>query len=285
MSNILSFESEWVRRMPGRIQIIRFMREAIGVKEVKWDDLTAYNLSLVKDYICKRAGSSNTAVTYFADIKRFLTVFRKEGIVPCDEPEAFLKAKKEPQQNVALNEKELNLIVEYYDELMKKKNHKPEKDCLTLFLLEAFCGARSCDIDVMTASNIVNGMLTYVSIKTHVLATIPVHRRLAELISRKPKTVYSNTTKNRIIKRIAKKVGITQPVTIFYHGQMRTLPKYEYLGTHSARRSFASILSEKGVPIAEIAQYMSHTNTSMTERYIKVDSHKVSEAALSFFNG
>ena len=169
--------------------------------------------------------------------------------------------------------------------MLKVKGKKPEKDVLTLFLIEAITGARSCDVEDLSINNIKDNKLSYVSKKTHVLAVIPEHRRLQELLMRKPKKAYSNTTKNRTIKRIAEKVGITQPITLYYHGAMETKPKFEYLGTHSARRSFASILSEKGVPIAEIAQYMSHTNTSMTERYIKVDNQKASMAALSFFNG
>lgn len=281
---VLSFEQEWTRRKPGRPQILRFMREATNVNEVKWSDLTTYNLSLIRDYITSQV-SGNSAVTYMAELKGFLSAYKDEGIVPCSEPAKFLHGKREPQQNVALTEEELKLIENYYDRLWEKKGHQPEKDCLTLFLIEAICGARSCDVEEITLKNIKDNMLSYVSKKTHVLAVIPEHKRLQQLIERKPTNKYSTTTKNRTIKRVAKAVGITQPLTLYYHGEMATRPKYEYLGTHSARRTFASVLSSRGVPIAEISQYMSHSNTSMTERYIKVDQNKASDAAMSFFNG
>ena len=282
--NILSFEQEWMRQKSGRIQIIRFMREAIGVSEVSWQDLTKINLIRVADYIKDRV-SPNSARTYFAEIVAFLHCYDDEGIIPCKNPSEVLKCKKVPQQNTALTEDELHLIVAYYDSLWLKKGHQAEKDVLTLFLIEAITGARSCDVEEISTNNIENHLLSYVSKKTKTLAVIPEHCRLQQLISRKPTAVYSATTKNRTIKRVAKVVGITQPITLYYHGAMVTKPKNEFLGTHSARRTFASILSAKGVPIAEIAQFMSHNSTQMTERYIKVDSQNVSEAAMSFFNG
>lgn len=284
MKKILSFEQEFERRNPKRIQLIRFIREAIGVKETNWSDLTKVNLIKVADYIKDRV-SPNSAKTYFAEITAFLHCYEDEGIIPCKNPSEVLKAKKVPQQNTALTEDELRLIEAYYDGLWLKKGHQAEKDVLTLFLIEAITGARSCDVEDISINNIENHLLSYVSKKTHTLAIIPEHCRLQQLISRKPTSVYSATTKNRTIKRVAKVVGITQPITLYYHGAMVTRPKNEFLGTHSARRTFASILSAKGVPIAEIAQYMSHNSTQMTERYIKVDSQKASEAAMSFFNG
>lgn len=284
MSRILSFEQEFTRVVNDRPQILRYMRQAIGTEEVQWSDITGANLADMASYIADSV-SPNSAVTYCAIIKAFLARYRDEDIIPCKTPEKYLKAKKFPQENVALTSDEVQRIVSYYNALQARPGHQPEKDVLTLFLLEVFCGARSCDVEKLTAGNICDGRLTYVSQKTHVLATLPVHRMLPVLLKRKPEKEHPIGVKVRTIKRVAKACGIDTPVTICYHGEMRTRPKYEYLGTHTARRTFASILSEKGVPIAEIAQYMSHTNTTMTERYIKVDTNKVSEAALAFFNG
>ena len=284
MAKILSFEQEFTRRQPGRVQLLRFMREAIGVREVQWSDLTRVNLITVADYI-KNVVTPNSAVTYFAVLKAFLATFKDEGIIPCSDIQNTLKAKKVPQQNVALTEGEVGRIVAYYDCLLASGQRTEEKDVLTLFLLEVFCGARSCDIEQVSSENIINGKLMYVSQKTHVLTRIPAHRRLAELLDRKPRRTYSAMTKNRTIKRVAKRCGINEPVTIYYRGHMQTRPKYEYLGTHSARRTFASILAAKHVPIAEISQYMGHTSISMTERYIKVDMQQASPEALEFFNG
>lgn len=281
---VLSFEQEFERSNPGRVQIIRYMRDAIGVREVEWEHITRLNLIAVTEHI-RNIVSANSAVTYLAVLKGFLAKYKDEGIIPCRELGTSLKTKREPQQNVALTEDEVRKIEGYHNKLRFRNGHQTEKDVLTLFLLECFCGARSCDIEALGPENIQDGKLVYVSQKTHVLTALPAHRRLADLLNIKPEKQYFTTTKNRIIKRVAEKCSINEPVTIFYHGQMQTRPKYEYLGTHSARRTFASVLAAKGVPVAEISNFMGHTNTAMTERYIKVDSKCVSPAAMAFFGG
>ena len=41
MRKVLSFEQEWTREVPDRPNILRYMRKAIGVNEVQWDDINA----------------------------------------------------------------------------------------------------------------------------------------------------------------------------------------------------------------------------------------------------
>lgn len=282
MANKLSFEKEFLKAQPKRTQILRYMREAIGVKEVVWDQLTTLNLSKVSDYI-NEAVSPNSASVYLAILKAFLGKYIDDGFIPCKKPHKVLKGGKCPQQNVALTESEVAKIEGYYDRLWETGGDQIEKDCLTLFLLEVFCGARGCDIENMTLKNLDGNKVSYVSKKTHVLTIEPEHRRLKELIIRKPLRDYCPMTKNRVLKRVAKKCGITQQIQLFYRGVMQSKPKYEYIGSHTARRTFASILAARGVPIAEISQFMGHTNTSMTERYIKVDTQQVSAEAMGFF--
>ena len=49
--------------------------------------------------------------------------------------------------------------------------------------------------------------------------------------------------------------------------------KYRFVSSHTGRRSFATNLSKKGVPLEQIAVMMGHTsngmpNIQMTQRYI-----------------
>jgi integrase len=277
------FEKEFVRRYPNYEFLVRYMRAAVEKEEVNWCDLTATNLTDFVNYL-KDSVSPNSAGTYCAVLKSFLNLASDEVDLPTMRFAKILCVRKVPQQNVALTEEEVRRIDEYYQRLLKKDKHKVEKDVLTLFLIECYCGSRGIDVENMTVDNISDGKITYVSQKTHVLAIVPEHHRIRDLFLRKPKKNYSRVTKNRIIKDVCEKCGIDELVTLYYHGSMVTKKKYELCAFHSARRSFASILAAKGVPIPEISQYMSHSSLSMTERYIKVDSKKVSEEALSFFN-
>ena len=277
------FEKEFVRRYPKYEFLVRYMQAAIEKEEVNWCDLTATNLTDFVEYLEKTV-SPNSASTYCAVVKSFLYMASEEADLPTMKFAKILRVKKVPQQNVALTEEEVRRIDEYYQKLLKKDKHEVEKDVLNLFLIECYCGSRGVDVEQMTDENIKDGMISYVSQKTHVLAVIPEHYRIKDLFKNKPSREYSRMTKNRIIKEVCRLCGIDDKVTLFYHGSMVTKKKYQFCAFHTARRSFASILAAKGVPVAEISQYMSHSSLSMTERYIKVDTKKISEEALSFFN-
>jgi integrase len=195
-----------------------------------------------------------------------------------------LKSKKVPQQGIYLTEEEMKRIENYYDALMKKKRHQPEKDCLTLFLIESYTGARFSDCENFTINNLKEGRLTYTSIKTSILTEVPEHRRLQELINRMPSVHYANSTVNRVLKRVAKKVGIVEPVTIFTKGKLQTRPKYEFVSTHVGRKSFVTNLANRGVDIYTISAYAGHSSAMQTDHYIVRDTIKTPEEALSFFN-
>ena len=281
---IHSFEKEFKRRHPDRLQILRFMREAINVKEVKWSDITPYNMAAVRDYIIERT-ASNSAAVYFAIIKALVNQCCEMLSCQANTVTSVLKVHKTPSQNVYLTEEEISRIEIYCDELMKKENHRAEKDVLNAFLIECFCGARGIDVDSFTEKNIVDGYIVYVSKKTGVLSKVPIKRGMEKRLAYKPAKRYSATTKNRILKRVAKKVGITQTVTLMYHGQLRSMPKYECIGMHSARRSFCSNLARRGVDIYTIAALANHNqNITMTQRYIVPDTDNLCEEALAFFN-
>ena len=44
------FEEEFAKRHPDRLQLLRYMHEAIGVDMLSWSDLTTLNLSRIKEY-------------------------------------------------------------------------------------------------------------------------------------------------------------------------------------------------------------------------------------------
>lgn len=283
MGTKITFEEIFKAKNPHYEFLLSRMRCAMEVDEVTFDDITTVNLRKFKDYMDGEV-SANSLKTYTAVIKAVLNECHNDGLIDNVKCLSALNVKATPQQNIALTESDIRKIEDYYDRLFMLPNHQVEKDVLTLFLIELFCGARGVDVEQMTNENIREGQLSYVSQKTKVLAVMPAHKKLQLLLSRKPKKQYSRMTKNNIVKRVCKKCGFTEPVTLFYHGKMVTKPRYELTAFHTARRSFASVLAAKGAPLAEISQFMSHSSQTMTQRYIKVDVNNVSAASLSFFN-
>ena len=273
---ILSFEQEWIKQNQ-RIQILRFMREAIGVNEVQWEHITTLNLSKVRELICERM-AGNSACTYLAILKAFLAAYVDENLFPCKNPHKELKAKRVPSEQVVLNADEIALIEDYKPKTEKERWVKAQ------FLCEYYCLARSSDIQQLTAENIQGDFITYVSQKTQVATTVPMHKNFPKYFKQRGQTL-DRASFNRIIKRICKKCAIDEEVKLFYHGKTQVRKKYELVGSHTARRSGATELARRGVPIATISKMMNHTNEIITSRYIFADTYNPGTAAMSFFNG
>jgi integrase len=279
MDKVLSFEQEWTRQCSNRPQILRFMREAIGVVEVQWGMLTTLNLSKVRDHICTKV-AGNSACTYLAVLKAFLSRYTDEGVIPCKNPAKELKTKRVPSQNVFLTESEIELIEKY------KPKNDCERDIKAAFLIECYLGARRCDVLELNENNIMDGRIVYVSKKTHVECSVPIHRNLLKYLHYKPKKSHERAVYNRTIQRICREVGITTEIQIFYHGKLQKKPKCEFVGSHTARRSFCSNLAQRGVDIYTIASLAGHQqNITMTQRYIIPDTDQLSAEAMSFFAG
>lgn len=264
--------------------MLQLMRKAIGTDELQFEDITVANIRKVKQYLVSEK-SNGTAVTYMAIIKATIRQLEEDGLIQHRNYGQDIRVKKVDAENVVLTEEEFGRIVSYYHELQKKKGHQPEKDVLTLFLVESLTGARQGDAELLTSDNIRDGHLAYVSQKTKRKAVMPAHTMLAGLLENMPEKRYSTATKDRTIKRVARKCGIDDVVAIRYRGKFQSIPKWKCIGTHSARRFLATTLDSHGTPIAEISRFMGHKSAEMTMKYIVPSVCKASEAAMSFFNG
>lgn len=278
MDATLRFEQEWTRKQPKYIGLLQYMRSALGVTEVTWDMMTTRNLNLIRGYIGQRV-AGNSLVTYMAVLKGFLNLYVEDGIVPCRDLKKTLKAKRVPSDQVVLNADEIRRIEMYMPLNGNERRVKAQ------FLCEYYCLARTSDIRALTEGNISDGRISYVSQKTNTGTTVPLHHNFMRYFKECGEPL-DPSTYNRIIKRICQRCLINEPVKLYYHGEVRTGKKYEFVGSHTARRSGATELALRGTPIPVISKLMNHGgNTRTTERYIIVDTRKLGEETMSFFNG
>lgn len=272
-----SFEEEFALRNPDRTQILRYMREALETDEVKWKDLNTRNITEIRDHICETV-AGNSACTYLAILKAFLDIYKDDGVIPCKDFIRYLKSRRVPSEQVVLSAEEIDRIEKYVPQSEHEQWVKAQ------FLCEYYCMARTSDIQDISEENIEDGFINYVSKKTKTQTSVPLHRNFLKYLSQRGETL-KRASYNRIIKRICKNVGITQDVKLFYHGKYIKKPKYEFVGSHTARRSAASELARRNVPIATISQLMNHNgHITTTQRYIFADTRNLNENAMSFFN-
>ncbi len=278
MAKLLSFESEWTRRYPSRVHVLRLMREAVGVKEVSYSDMTMTNLENIRSLMLSRL-AQNSAQVYCAILKSFLNAVSEEVDLPTLRFARALRVKSVPSQHCCLTEEELIKFDEY------RPRTQNEEDAKILFMRGALSGARASDCRVMSTDNIHDGTLSYVSIKTKIAVEQPIHRRLIKYLQMQPSRERDTKSVNRTLQNMFRRLGFTEPVTLSRDGEMVTKEKWQWASSHMARRTFCTILAVHGVPVETIAKLAGHEHSATTSKhYICMDTKKLGKEAMSFFN-
>lgn len=274
----MDFETEFMRKNPKRGNVLRLMREAIGKDRVEFEDLTAVNLTRVRDHICESV-TGNSACTYLAVIKATLSPFAADGMLPCRNPHDKLKAKHVPSQHIALTEEEVAKLDAYVP------YNETERDVKILFMRGCYTGARSSDCKQFTPDIIRGDHIAYVSQKTKTEVIQPLHHALVKYLYAQPSYIPCPSVLNRTIQRICEYLGFNEEVTLFVGGKLQKGPKWQFVTSHTARRTFATNLAIRAVPISIISQLCGHSSTNMTDRYISIDTRNLGANAMAFFNG
>ena len=285
-----TFEELFRSQNPDHAFLLTRLQEALNVEEVTFADITTINLTTFKDYL-KSYRKSNGKTIAASTVKNYLAVFNAfisslaaDGLIQPINTKKIGHIRVDSCENIALTEEEVDKFIKYYKSILSRKNHIAERDCLTLFLIEILTGARGGDVENFSMDNIIDGNLVYVSHKTNTTTRLPAHTMLPMLFAHMPQRRYARTVKNRIVKRIADNLGINRIEPRNYHGVLAPRKRCVYIGMHTARRTFVTILVDRGVPITTVSKYCGHKDIKMTYRYYQPDSLPISDTAMSFFN-
>lgn len=270
-----TFTGRFICKYPRYYSMIHKLEFLFG-RLPEWSDFTKQSIEHIVNSFPKCAQSSKR--TYLAMIKSILNDAKDEFNLPYIKFSEKMNVKATPSVNIYLNLKDLEKLEAY-----KPENEK-EKVVLAQFLCGCYTGARHSDILNMTADNIQGKYLTYVSQKTKIQATIEAKPVLKELLPVANSCTFADSTFNLTIRDICRKVGINDKVRVFRHGKIQEGKKYEFVASHTARRSFATNLADLGVPVLQIAKRMGHTDIRMTMRYICSSIGKLDDAAMEFFS-
>ena len=222
-----------------------------------WENLSKVRLQTFVDYMEERL-APNSVRQYAAKLKAVLNLYNEEVELPKDYNK-ILSVKNVRSTNVWLTDEELERIITY-----APKNTN-EQLVRTQFLIGAFTGCRHSDYTRLNNRNIVGGMISYVSLKTKTHATVPLKPIVKELLTNLPKEEVSDPTFNNNIRNICRKAGITEAVKVFKAGKEVEGEKWEFVSSHTARRSFATNLYLRGADLYSISQMMGHASVEMTQ--------------------
>ena len=274
---IKNLKEIFLTKYPYRVRVVNYFEESTKC-ELTWDNITKANLKLFVDYLRKHV-SNNTARTYCSQLKSCIRLYSDRVKLPKDF-EKILNIKKENCVNTFLNKDDINKIIRYKPENMAESVIKD------LFLLGCLTGARRSDYCRFSKRNLYDGYITYTSQKTNVVAQIPSSNMLTRLINRLEgveRKDYCESYFNRIIKDICQKCKIDEYTHVHVGGEDKYGKKWEFVTSHTARRSFATNLYLNGAEIYEISRMCGHTSINMTYRYICCPP-RISKGVIKFLN-
>ncbi len=86
-----------------------------------------------------------------------------------------------------------------------------------------------------------------------------------------PLPVISNQKMNAYLKELCKLAKLKEPVKIIQKKGNETIetihPKYEVIGTHTARRTFITLSLQRGMSAQDIRDITGHKTYAMMEKY------------------
>lgn len=242
--------------------------EKITHQKAEWENMTKVNMDMFVRGLQKQMARSS-AKTYCSMLKAVLNLYSDE----VDLPKSFnetLTVKKDVSQNIYLTDEEVQKIIAYEPE------NDTERAIRNQFALGCLTGARYSDYIMFTSENIFAGTLRYVSKKTSIQADIPCAPAVKRIIRENEAygfigMEFTLAHFNNIIRDICRKIGITEKMKLYQGGKYVEGEKWEFVASHTARRSFASNLYLKGIDIYLIGRLMGHAGgVQQTEKYICV---------------
>lgn len=240
-----------------------------GINHERWRDFE--RLLLLRKY------ASNTIAKTLSNIRTILRDAHKRGV---SNNATFLsldiETKRESAKSVYLSSEEIQRLYE-----LDYSNNKRLEKARDLFLLGAYTGLRYSDFSRLDTKYIkeVNGhkLIYFPSQKTGAEVVIPAHKNLLLILSKHggkaPKI--SDQKLRDYLKEICESCGFLNDLVNFIRtvgGQRvtKTVPRWQLVGTHTARRSFATNAYLEGWDAITIMQITGHKTETEFLKYIAV---------------
>jgi integrase len=252
-------------------------------------DLTTYN-NLVAYCTSELNLSTNSIGNVIKNLKMFMHSAFEEGLHQnLIYRSRYFKKPSEESEAIYLNEAELQRMK------MTILPNRHLDNVRDLFLLACYTGVRSQDYDKLNNDSLINNgtMLKVRTEKTDEEVIIPLHpiaKAILEKYNGTPRII-SNQKFNEYIKDVCRIVGLTESVTISRTcGGKKTRitkPKYNFVSSHTARRSFATNAYKAGVPTLAIMAITGHRTEKVFLKYVKVtkEEHAKIIGKHGFFGG
>ena len=222
---------------------------------------------------------NNTVGNYIKTLKAFMNFSIERGYCKPSNDVRKFKVLKDEGELIYLTEDELLKL--YHLELKSEKLRVVRDN----FCFACFTGLRYSDITKLMPENIKDNYLEIKTEKTREFLRIPLVDYAKELLNRNngrlPK-LYTNQKTNEYLKELGKEAEFNDNVQVIkYRGVEKVEflePKYYFLCTHTARRTFVTLSLEKGMRPEMVMSITGHKDYKTFKKYIKLtDKVKLTE--------
>lgn len=257
-------------------QQLRYKRRPFGFETIDADPTGFYND--YRDFLTREKGfSTNTVGKNLKTLKTFLLEAQAQGLLKNFNPRRF-KAIAEEADSIYLNESELDALAAL--DLSKNPRLDRVRD---LFLVGCWTGLRFSDFSRIRPDSLTpdGRFFDLTQQKTGDRVKIPVSPVVRAVLGKYegrtanslPPAI-SNVKMNAYLKELGQLAELDSPVTVrkTKGGLLttRTVPKWELLTTHVARRSFATNMVQRDYPVAMIMGVTGHKTEAMFWKYVKL---------------
>ena len=233
--------------------------------------LTDFNDTFFQDFIAflrtEHDLYDNTLHRYINFFKTCLIWCQRKGY-KINNDYKNISIKRHETNDVHLTESELKLLEQV--ELTGSKERARD-----LFLIGAYTGQRFSDYSIFEKADVREGAIVKKAKKTKVTSFIPLHSKLEKLLDKYewklPKI--SSQKFNIRIQEVCKELEINDSIKkVSYMGKNvkeEIFPKWKLIGSHTARRTFITLMSERGMPDHQLMQIAGIKDAKTLQKYKK----------------
>ena len=239
-----------------------------------FNDYEQFLVNKKNPYDATRGLLNDTIAKYIATLKTFMFWAFESGYISNIDYLLKIKTKiKKRSKNeiVVLNEVELFQLYNY--DFSGNTRLERTRD---LFCFACFTGQRFSDIMRFSKDDFHNNIWEFTSFKTKKKVTVPFEGFIGNALTILKKYDYllpaiSNQKLNDYLKEVGEIAGLDQNQKITRFSGVKEIiiknPKYLFMSSHMGRRTFVTLLLEKGVPITILQKLTMHSDLRTLMKY------------------
>lgn len=286
----VKYSEQTIRIYNAFLKYFDLFQEQFG-REILFNDLSPNFGEVFKSFLAEKNLAMNSITAYTKKLKSILSFANKDGISVWNGSGVKTPSEKTPKIYLSLSELKL---------INKAELSAGQSIVRDIFLVQCFTGFRFDTLMKFLKSPIAyvkeyegSSYIDIIADKTNEQCVIPLGKTVIEIIKKYDGQIpiKSGRHVNEEIKIIGRISGINSiiPTRITRAGVMveELVPKYSQISTHTARRTFISLLSQqKEVSKNEIMAMSGHKSESQLSTYARTKKFEIILPILNnkFFN-